>query len=62
MLPELSVSSSGLSFTNSNYNYDNANANVGSYLCDQCSIDLAHKAKKYFKTKGAPVPLTGKRS
>jgi hypothetical protein len=56
MLPELTVSSSGLAFTNSNYNYDNANANVGSYLCIKRSINLAHMAKNYLKIKSAGTP------
>ena len=51
MLQKLTVSSSGLDFSNSNYNYDNANANVGIHLCNNCSINPASKAKNRFNKK-----------
>jgi hypothetical protein len=45
MLRELSVLSSGFSFSNTNYNYDNTNTNVSSHLCNYCSINPAIRAK-----------------
>ncbi len=51
MLRELSVLSSGFSFSNTNYNYDNTNTNVSSHLCKQRSISPANTAKKYLTKK-----------
>ena len=51
MLPELSVSSSGLDFSNSNVSF---------HLCNTCSIDLANMAKNNNNKKSALVPLTGR--
>jgi hypothetical protein len=53
MLQELSVSSSGLDFSNSNYNYDNANANVSFHLCNKRSINPANMAKNNDTKKSA---------
>jgi hypothetical protein len=59
MLPELSVSSSGLSFDDTNYNYDNSNTNVSSHLCNKCSISPAHMAKNHNNTKSTGTEREG---
>jgi hypothetical protein len=56
MLQVLSVSSSGLDFSNSNYNYDNANANVSFHLCHESSVNRANRAKNNNTQKSAGTP------
>lgn len=59
MLRELSVLSSGFSFSDTNYNYDNTNTNVSSHLCKQCSINPARMAKNNLTNKSAGIQGEG---
>jgi hypothetical protein len=58
MLTKLTVSSSGLDFSDSNYNYDNTNTNVSFHQCNNLpGIGPACTAKKNNHTERALVAL-----